>query len=275
MESTNKADLPKASEASNNYSMGLLTSLLYDPLNYGYSAQEGETPASSSYQKFLVFILAIGLAFMSTIAVRGLLDTRSEKDSTHQQLLQQVRSEKAQNQRLLEEVEKLEEEVKTAATADIPLPQVSQELLAAAHLTPVAGPGIVATLSGGSSESSDSNIQDQDIRVIINELWRSGAEAIAINGIRVGPRTPVRTAGSSVLVNFQPIEGPYTIEAIGPANDLNRGLTQGSTGTYFSALYSQYGISLSATKSSKLNLPAMRVPQINTEKINVVTEEKK
>lgn len=260
-------------EVSNANSMGLLTSLLYDPLNYGYSAPDRILPPSSLYQKILVFILAIGLAFVSTVAVKGLLDSRLEKFSAATQLRQQVITEKANNERLLNEVEDLQKQVQEATVSDSEISEVPLPLKEAAHIVPVAGPGIIVNFASSKGENPDGRIQDQDMRIAINELWRSGAEAIAINGKRLGPRTPVRTAGSTILVNFQPIEEPYLLEVIGPAKVMEKGLTQGITGKYFNTLYSQYGISLTVTKTSKLNLPALRLTQVKDEKISVIREE--
>lgn len=185
-------------------STSLLSGLLYDPLNYGYSYSEGSVKPASAYQKVLVFFLAAAIAFGTTVAVRALLSSRTERLDTYQGLLQQVRAEHDLNQQLLAEVADLELQLKSETTGEVSVSGLSDELLLAAHLVSVTGRGVAITLESKSQEGGDSNIQDQDLRLLLNELWRSEAEAIAINGIRVGPRTPVRTAGSSVLVNYHP-----------------------------------------------------------------------
>ena len=56
------------------------------------------------------------------------------------------------------------------------------------------------------------------MRSVVNELWSDGAEAIAVNGIRLTPTSAIRFAGDAVLVDFQPITSPYRIDAIGDAD---------------------------------------------------------
>lgn len=260
-------------------SMGLLSSLLYDPLNYGYSYTGGPLKPSTLYQKVLVFILAAVIAFGTTVAIRSLLGSRAEKEDTYAGLLAQVRAERDLNQQLLREVSELESQLKDATGGTVSVGELPDDLLAASHLASVRGAGVTVTVqsgaksaTGGAKDDPDANVQDQDLRVILNELWRSQAEGISINGIRIGPRTPVRTAGSSVLVNYHPVQQPYVITAVGPPGALERGMTTGVTGDYFSQLYQDYGISLVVAKEDALVLPAMKVPQINLQSIKVIEE---
>ena len=51
--------------------------------------------------------------------------------------------------------------------------------------------------------------------MVVNALWAAGAEAISVNGQRIGPDTFVRTAGSAILVNVTPVSSPYEVAAIG------------------------------------------------------------
>ena len=51
--------------------------------------------------------------------------------------------------------------------------------------------------------------------MVVNAMWGAGAEAVSINGQRIGPTTFVRTAGSVILVNITPVSSPYVVSAIG------------------------------------------------------------
>ena len=55
---------------------------------------------------------------------------------------------------------------------------------------------------------------------MVNALWAAGAEAISINGQRLGPTTAIRFAGEAVLVDFRPVTNPYEISAIGDPDTL-------------------------------------------------------
>lgn len=95
-----------------------------------------------------------------------------------------------------------------------------------AGLTEVVGPGITVELND-SKKSIESFldvgggvIHDTDILKIVNELWNAGAEAVSVNGRRVGPRTNFRCVGSTVLVDGVRIAPPIQIEAIGDQQTL-------------------------------------------------------
>ena len=66
-------------------------------------------------------------------------------------------------------------------------------------------------------------LTDRDVRGVVNELWPDGAEAIAVNDVRLTPDRAIRFAGEAVLVDFQPITSPYMIGAIGDADELTTG----------------------------------------------------
>jgi uncharacterized protein YlxW (UPF0749 family) len=103
-----------------------------------------------------------------------------------------------------------------------------QELQALAGLTPVAGPGIRITLKDSPQAAATANgsaflpgiVHDFDILQVVNELRAAGAEAIAVNGIRITGYTPIRCVGPAILINGHPVPAPFVIEAIGDAKGL-------------------------------------------------------
>ncbi|MCS4484343.1 DUF881 domain-containing protein [Gleimia sp. 6138-11-ORH1] len=254
-------------------SMSLLSALLYDPLNYGYSDVSKEERVTSSYEKTLIFVLAVIIAAVSTLGIRFLVASRAEKEATHQQLLTQVRNMHSRGEATLGQVKAIESEIESLTSLEKVTSEVPPAFLAASHTVALRGPGIKIILANGETDLYDSDVQDQDLRLLLNELWRSKAEAIAINGIRIGPHTPVRTAGSSVLVNFQPVASPYEITAIGSSGELTKGVTTGITGAYFSDLYEDFGITLQVISQDDLLLPATRITKTNLQLIEVVKEE--
>ena len=79
------------------------------------------------------------------------------------------------------------------------------------RLEDAAGPG----LPGGVDEGS---VTARDIRILVEELWLAGAEAIAVNNERVVATTAVIDIGGSVLVNSAYLAAPYQVSAIGPTD---------------------------------------------------------
>ena len=105
-------------------------------------------------------------------------------------------------------------------------------------------------------------VLDRDLQDVANELWHDGAEAIAVNGERLTATSTIRTAGSTILVDFRPISSPYQVSAIGP-RDLDRRFTDSRTGQRFHAYVSAYGMQVSVSREDDLTLPAAADPQLH------------
>ena len=69
-------------------------------------------------------------------------------------------------------------------------------------------------------EGSRQVILDRDLQLVVNSLWVSGAEAISVGGVRIGPNVTIRQAGGGILVDNQPISSPYVILAVGPPHGM-------------------------------------------------------
>lgn len=91
----------------------------------------------------------------------------------------------------------------------------------AAGVVPVEGEGLRVTLDDSTlKESPTGNLNDlvihsQDVQAVVNALWRSGAEAIAMNGERVVATSGVLCVGNTLLINGTVHSPPYVAEAIG------------------------------------------------------------
>lgn len=100
--------------------------------------------------------------------------------------------------------------------------QVGEDLLALQSGTvAVKGDGVEVVLADAPRKESQgaafdaSRVQDKDLQLVVNSLFASGAEAVAINDNRVVAVTPIRAAGGTIVVNFRPVNSPYRIVAIG------------------------------------------------------------
>jgi uncharacterized protein YlxW (UPF0749 family) len=140
----------------------------------------------------------------------------------------------------------------------------------------VNGPGLLVTLANatpdpnsdpvGGSAPTDPNglVRDGDIQLVVNALWAAGAEAISINGQRLGPTSAIRFAGEAVLVDFNPVMNPYRISAVGDP-DLMRGRFLASPEVRSLAVISEsYGLRFQFTKESSLSLPAASPPELHS-----------
>ncbi|NLT96284.1 MAG: DUF881 domain-containing protein [Clostridia bacterium] len=87
----------------------------------------------------------------------------------------------------------------------------------------VKGPGLRITFY------DNSPILYVDIVSMINELWAAGAEAIAVNNVRINVHSSFFYTETEndmfITLNHQPLSYPITITAIGDPNTLEKGLT--------------------------------------------------
>lgn len=136
-----------------------------------------------------------------------------------------------------------------------------EQLRLLAGLVPVAGPGIVVELQDSPlplRPGDDPNtviLHYTDLQGVINELWASGAEAIALNGERITPSTGLNCVGTTILCNVKRIAPPFRIAAIGDAAQLLAYLTR-SDGVV-EALRA-FGFPVKMRKESRLTVPAYR-----------------
>ncbi len=89
---------------------------------------------------------------------------------------------------------------------------------------PLEGPGIRVTIREESSGTSPSMLADEDLLLLLNDLWASGAEVVSLNGIRLQDTSAVYRAGLNVRVGDRVTKMPLVIEAIGDVDNMSKGL---------------------------------------------------
>lgn len=93
-------------------------------------------------------------------------------------------------------------------------------------LVAVEGPGIIITLNDSLDDIKDTAypelylIHDIDVLEIVNDLKSAGAEAIAINDVRVTSTTSIKCGGPTININDSRHATPFIIKAIGDAKAL-------------------------------------------------------
>jgi uncharacterized protein YlxW (UPF0749 family) len=128
-----------------------------------------------------------------------------------------------------------------------------------AGTTALQGPGIVVRLSDSTrkpttrDEAGAFRIHDVDIQLVVNELFKAGAEAISINDDRLVATSPIRAAGDTIVVNFRPLNPPYVVTAIGA----RRADFDGSAiARRFERWRDLFGLGYTVKTQSKVKVPA-------------------
>ncbi|MBV9592191.1 MAG: DUF881 domain-containing protein [Actinobacteria bacterium] len=193
---------------------------------------------------------------------------------THSALVARVRSAESQGNRLESSAQSLARRVdelrNNALPASGPLRSAVARDQAQAGQLAVKGPGLRVSLADPAAPSATPSpgrkgavpigavqvLTDQDLRSVVNQLWSEGAEAIAVNGVRLTPTSAIRFAGEAVLVDFRPIASPYVIEAIGDAEKLDTDFAASPVASRYETLAGAKGISFSVAEQKTLSLPA-------------------
>ena len=134
--------------------------------------------------------------------------------------------------------------------------------------TPIIGPGLTVTVTdpGTARDLSDVSKQrlpgsrqvilDRDLQLTVNSLWASGAEAVAVGGVRIGPNVTIRQAGGAILVDNQPVSSPYTILAVGPPHTMQESFDHSPGLLRLRLLETSYGVGVTVSAGDALTLPA-------------------
>lgn len=134
----------------------------------------------------------------------------------------------------------------------------------AAGLSGIEGPGVEITLGDGSdlapgSDPNDYLIHDSDLVSVVNALQIGGAEAIDVNGQRIISTTPIRCAGTTILVNSDRLGSPYVIHAIGDPESLETAVLEDAVaGLLFTQYRSQFGLQASLDRALELYVEPYR-----------------
>jgi uncharacterized protein YlxW (UPF0749 family) len=100
--------------------------------------------------------------------------------------------------------------------------------------------------------------------VVVNALWAAGAEAISINGQRLGPTSAIRFAGEAVLVDFRPVTNPYEVRAIGDPETLSSGFLASPEVAALALIEESFGLRFDFSREEELSLPAASTPELRS-----------
>ncbi|OBG19793.1 DUF881 domain-containing protein [Mycobacterium sp. 852002-51057_SCH5723018] len=267
----------------------LLRALLSEHLDPGYAAaaaKRGESAASQGGRQraFGWLWQALAALLIATVFAAAVAQARSVAPGvrTAQQLLvQSVRSSEATAAKLGQQRSSLSRRVDDVQRLALTDNAEGQRLLAhldalslAAASKPVIGPGLTVNVTdpGASPNLSDVSKQrvsgsrqiilDRDLQLVVNSLWASGAEAVSVGGIRIGPNVTIRQAGGAILVDNNPTSSPYTIQAIGPPHAMRDTFDHSPGLQRLRLLEASYGVVVTVNVADGLSLPAGSVREV-------------
>jgi uncharacterized protein YlxW (UPF0749 family) len=266
----------------------LLRALLSEHLDPGYAAaaaKRGDSAGGTGRERAFAWLWqALAALLIATVFAAAVTQARSVAPgvrSAQQLLVRSVRSSEsaaAQSAQRRGELSTRVDDVQRRALADNAegqrlLTRLDALSLAAAS-TPIIGPGLTVTVTdpGATPNLSDVSKQrvsgsrqiilDRDLQLVVNSLWASGAEAVSVGGVRIGPNVTIRQAGGAILVDNNPTSSPYRILAIGPPRSM-RDVFDHSPGLQrLRLLEVSYGVVVTVDLGDGLSLPAGSVREV-------------
>lgn len=133
-------------------------------------------------------------------------------------------------------------------------------------LLPARGPGVEIVLSDSLNvpAGADPNnylIHDYDLRVLVNALFKGGAEGIAINNQRLIFNSTIRCVGATIMVNSVRLAPPYSIKAIGSPSKLLKALEEDEESKVFLKEYvPSFALQVSLKELEEVYLPRYQGP---------------
>ncbi|SNS39222.1 Uncharacterized conserved protein YlxW, UPF0749 family [Micrococcales bacterium KH10] len=253
-------------------SMTLLTEVMNHPLDQGYVEAKSRPHGHRKQRPTAIALRMIVAIFVGLCITAAVLELRSPRPAVTQArtlLGDEIIAKRDLVEALEDQNDYLRYEIEQASNRLLygdegqAIKPTSADTLAVGSES-VSGPGIVITLNDGNVERDPdaARVQDTDLQLVINELWDAGAEAIAINGHRLGPRSAIRGAGGAVLVDLTAVVSPFEISAIGSTNTLQVALARSQTADHLSRLNATYGITFKVVGETSLTLASEPVANL-------------
>src|SRR4029453_11223603 len=244
-------------------------------------AHESTRPRRRWRARSLVALTMAGVGLLMSVTYVQSAATAQGREQVRAVLAADIEQESAVADELSAQLEDLQAEVGRTRDQLLAASAVGQEALddltravQGAAAVPVTGPGLLVTLAnadpkadedpvGGTPEEDPrERVMDGDLQLVVNALWAAGAEAVSINGQRLGPTTAIRFAGEAVLVDFRPVTNPYEVSAIGDPDTLSSRFL-GSPEVEDLAVISQlFDLRFDFSEESELSLPAANTPEL-------------
>ncbi|ORB83792.1 hypothetical protein B1987_08205 [Mycobacterium kansasii] len=272
-----------ASRPKRNPVPSLLRALLSEHLDPGYAAAAAKRERSGASQQGRARVFgwlwqALAATLVAAVFAAAVAQARSVEPgvrAAQQLLVANVRSTQAAASRLAQRRSALSAKVDDVQRLALADDAEGQRLLTrldalnlAAASTPVIGPGLTVTVTdpGVGPNLSDASKQrvsgsqqiilDRDLQLVVNSLWASGAEAVSVDGARIGPNVTIRQAGGAILVDNNPTSSPYTILAVGPPHAMQDVFDRSPGLRRLRLLEVSYGVGVSVNAADGLALPA-------------------
>jgi uncharacterized protein YlxW (UPF0749 family) len=194
------------------------------------------------------------------LALSGLIQQRNATMARQGQELADLQ---AQVQRLTQEAASRDGKVATAQAQ-------GDDGALSAGLVPLTGPGVEITLDDAPTRSDgvlpagatpdDLVIHQSDVQAVVNAVWASGADGVAIMGKRLVATSAVRCVGNVLLLQGRTYSPPFVVTAIGNGAAVRAQLAASREVAILQQAVDSYGLTFSVRDRAAVALPAYDGP---------------
>lgn len=142
----------------------------------------------------------------------------------------------------------------------------------------VHGNGVVVFVDDGTRDLYQGEnvnnilVHDRDVLGILNEMKRSGAEAISVNGQRIVNTSAISCAGYTIRINDQTYARPFEIRAVGDAKRMASALVAPEG---YATYLKNWGVICKVTIKDDITIPSYKEEQTYKYVMKVSEGEKK
>ena len=139
-----------------------------------------------------------------------------------------------------------------------------------AGLVALTGPGVEITLDDAprrpdgslpiGARPDDVVIHQSDVQAVVNAVWASGADAVAIMDQRLIATSAVRCVGNVLLLQGRTYSPPFVVTAIGDAGAIRAQLAASPQVQVFRQAVEDYGLGFAVQDRGEITLPAYDSP---------------
>lgn len=254
----------------------LLRSLMTDHLDPGYAAAARERTTAHRHSAVDHGVLIVGLLLVGCLlGVAVSHASGADGPGLQRDTLASVRDAETRATGLEQDRQALADRIDDARASALRDDGEGSTVLidlraaeSAAGAEAVHGPGITVTVSEPpqrtdlsdvsvpSRGSSSAVVLDRDLHAVVNSLWVSGAEAVVVDDIRIGPGVTIRQAGGAMLVDNRPVFSPYAVSGIGSPGQLQARFAISDAYLRMSALSQLYGVGFDVRAENSLLMEA-------------------
>jgi uncharacterized protein YlxW (UPF0749 family) len=217
-----------------------------------------------------VVALAAGLLFATSGRTAQGTDLRAGEVTELSGLITQGERANARQQEQLAQLQRQVEELTDQAASRngsvaAALDQAKAGALSAA-LVPLTGPGLEITLDDAptrpdgslpmNARPDDLVIHQSDVQAVVNAVWASGADGVAIMDQRLIATSAVRCVGNVLLLQGRTYSPPFVITAIGDVDAVRSQLATSPQVAVLQQAVQAFGLTFSVRARPQITLPA-------------------